>query len=128
MSATEGTARRRKRVVVCAADAMVPGERRVVELGRRRILLVRDHNDGYRAVSDVCPHQGGPLSAGSVERMWVGDQPGEHRRSETRMVAICPWHNFETDIETGCSAWEPRTFRAATYRTAVEDGKVVLYV
>lgn len=125
---SERAPRRRRRHVVCGDDEMAPGETRVVELGRRRILIVRDETGVYRALSDMCPHQGGPLSGGSVERMWEADRPGEHRASESRFVAICPWHNFETDIATGCSVWEPRPLRAATYSTAVEDGSVVLYL
>ncbi|MFJ8473582.1 Rieske (2Fe-2S) protein [Kitasatospora sp. NPDC094011] len=125
---TTGNKRERRRHVVCAADELAPGTSRLAELGRRRILVVRDEDGRLNALSDVCPHQGGPLSGGSVERMWVADRPGEHHRSEDRTVAVCPWHNFETDVSTGCSAWEPRPLRAATYRAEIEDGDVVLYV
>nr|AGZ93836.1 rieske region [Streptomyces sp. WM6386] len=120
--------RERTRHVVFALDELAPGTSRVAELGRRRILVVRDENGELHALSNLCPHQGGPLSGGSVERMWVADRPGEHRRSGSRTVAVCPWHNFETDVSTGCSVWEPRPLRAATYRAEVEDGDVVVYV
>lgn len=120
--------RQRNRHEVCPADELPAGTSRVVRLGRRRILVVHDSLGRHHAVSDVCPHQGGPLSGGSVERMWVADRPGEHRASEDQVVAVCPWHNFETDVQTGCSAWSPRPFRAATYPVAVEDGVVALYV
>lgn len=120
--------RQRARHTVCPEAELAPGASRLVELGRRRILVIRDKSGRYHAVSDVCAHQGGPLHGGSVEPMWVGDRPGEHRPSDTRTVAICPWHNFETDVETGCSVWTPRPFHAATYRVAVEDGEIVLYV
>lgn len=122
------TPRTRVRHVVCGSDELAPGESRPVTLGRRRILLVRDAAGEYRALSDVCPHQGGPLSGGTVERMWESDGPGRHRASDSRTVAVCPWHNFETDVATGRSVWEPRPLRCATYRTAVEDGSVVLYL
>lgn len=120
--------RQRRRHEVCPQAELPPGASRLVELGRRRILVIRDTLGRYHAVSDICAHQGGPLHGGSVERKWVGDRPGEHRQSETEVVAVCPWHNFETEVQTGCSAWTPRPFHAATYRVSVEDGVVALYL
>jgi nitrite reductase (NADH) small subunit len=120
--------RERTRHVVCPTDELKPGQKKVIALGKRRILVVRTEAGAYHAVSNVCAHQGGPLSGGTFERMWVADKPGEYRRSADRSVAICPWHNFETDVATGCSVWEPRPYHAATYRVEVEDDGVVLYV
>lgn len=123
-----GDTRQRIRHVVCPRSTLGLGQQELFRLGKRRILVVRTEEDTYHAVSDICAHQGGPLSGGTLERMWVGDQPGEHRRSPDRFVAICPWHNFETDVATGCSVWEPRPLRGATYRVEIEDDEVVLYV
>jgi nitrite reductase (NADH) small subunit len=96
------TRRTRTRHVVCATDALAPGQSKVVALGKRQILVVRTDENTYHALSNRCAHQGGPLSGGTLEQMWVSDTPGEHRRSPDRFVAICPWHNFETDVATGC--------------------------
>lgn len=120
--------RRRIRHVVCPEAEIGPGQTKLVVLGKRRILVMRADEDTYHAVSDICTHQGGPLSGGTVEQMWVGDAPGQHRRSPDRFVAICPWHNFETDVATGCSVWEPRPLRGATYPVVLESGEVVLYL
>lgn len=119
----------RRRLVVCRAGELRPGGTRLLTPGgRRRILVARLSEDEYTAVTDYCPHQGGPLSGGSMERMWVGDDYYEHRQAEDRWVLICPYHNFETDARTGCPVLRINRSRAATYPVAVEDGEVVVYV
>jgi nitrite reductase/ring-hydroxylating ferredoxin subunit len=42
-------------------------------------------------------------------------------------VLRCPWHGWEFEISTGQSFAE-RRIRARTYRTAIEDGRVVVYL
>lgn len=42
-------------------------------------------DDGYYALTNVCPHQGGPLGDGKVEDECV----------------YCPWHGHQFDIRTG---------------------------
>jgi nitrite reductase/ring-hydroxylating ferredoxin subunit len=43
-------------------------------------------------------------------------------------VIICPWHNFEFDLETGLSPYEPDRLRIKTYRAELESDEVVVYV
>ena len=50
------------------------------------------------------------------------------RPSEERCVVVCPWHDFEFDLETGLSPCEPDRLRIKTYRAKLEMGKVVVYV
>jgi nitrite reductase/ring-hydroxylating ferredoxin subunit len=59
--------------------------------------------------------------------VWVSGEPGEHRASE-RCVVICPWHNFDFDVETGRSACEPDRMRIKSYPVRVECGEVAVYV
>lgn len=39
----------------------------------------------YYAISNVCPHEGGPLGEGEIDNTTV----------------TCPWHSWQFDIKTG---------------------------
>lgn len=68
------------------------------------------------------------LSDGRVEKMWVSGKVGDVRESRERCVIVCPWHDFEFDLDTGLSPCEPERLRVKTYPAALEDGEVVVYV
>jgi nitrite reductase (NADH) small subunit len=116
------------RHVVCAADDLPAGSMTAFAVGRRRVLIVSLPDGEYRALADFCPHQRGPLSGGSLERMWVADRVNGHEQSPDTWVLVCPFHNFETDARTGCPVVPIGRSRAATYPVAVEDGQVVVYL
>jgi nitrite reductase (NADH) small subunit len=119
--------RPRARHVVCPTDELPRGGTRLVAIGRRRILVVRTDEDEYLALASHCPHQGGPLDKGTLERMWVSDEVGTYSTSRKRFVVVCPWHNFEIEARRGCSPIEPARLRVATYTVQVEDDHVVVY-
>lgn len=60
----------------------------------------------YKAISNVCPHQGGPIGKGKVEDGCV----------------YCPWHGWKFDLETGKHAQGVKN--AAAYDIVVEDDTV----
>jgi nitrite reductase/ring-hydroxylating ferredoxin subunit len=59
--------------------------RKVVRLGGKQVLLIA-HNDRVFAVANRCPHEGYPLSEGTL---------GEG------CVLTCNWHNWKYDLATG---------------------------
>ena len=95
---------------LCAADALQPGEKKAVEVGRRHVVVVRAADGSFHALVDVCPHQGARLSAGPL----AGN------------VLRCPWHNFGFDVRTGRSVLEPERYRVGVYAVTIEDGDVVV--
>jgi len=61
-----------------------------------------------RALSGVCPHQGGPLGEGALNGNLI----------------TCPWHMWEFDSATGaCAFFGGPTI--ATYPVRVEDGAIL---
>lgn len=61
-----------------------PGSACEVVLGDQVIALF--NLDGqFHAIDGICAHQGGPLSAGNVDRG----------------VVTCPWHGWQYDVRTG---------------------------
>ena len=60
-----------------------------VTAGRKTLALV--HFDGqYAAMDNRCPHQGGPLGEGSIEK-----------GAEGQCWLRCPWHGWDFDPLTG---------------------------
>lgn len=115
------------RHVVCVVGEIPAGGSRAFKVAGRRILVVHLSGGGYRAVADTCPHEAVSFGKGKVERMWVGEGVGETRQDRERCVVICPWHNFEFDLETGLSVCEPNRMRLKTYRAEAQRDKVVVY-
>lgn len=79
-----------------------------VRLGRDEIAVFR-HGDEYRAINDLCPHRGAPLSEGFLEQERV----------------FCPWHCFDFSLCTGESTIAPH-LRVTTYPVEVRDGEIYL--
>jgi nitrite reductase (NADH) small subunit len=118
-----------ERHVVCALAELRPGEFRVVSAGSRELLVVRTGDASFAAVSNACPHQGARLSDGRIERIWTGGSAGAHETLD-RFAVVCPWHNFEFDLSTGCPPYargERCRPRVRRHEVRVEGEDVVLY-
>ncbi|MBI3964832.1 MAG: Rieske (2Fe-2S) protein [Chloroflexi bacterium] len=113
---------------VCRVDELAPGERRVVTIGRRDVLIVRAADGSFRALRDVCPHQGARLSAGYLGGVVVAERVGEYRVERDDEIVRCPWHNFEFDSATGVCLVQPDRYRVKTYPVSVRDDAVVVDV
>ena len=63
---------------VAELDDLPEGRVKTVTVGRRNLALT--NVDGtYGALDNRCPHQGGPLGEGSIEKGWLR----------------CPWHGYD---------------------------------
>ncbi len=69
---------------VAGLDDLPDGRVRTVVAGRHSIALTRV-GDEYGALDNHCPHQGGPLGEGSIEKG----------------LLRCPWHGYDYDPLTG---------------------------
>ncbi|MDQ1510435.1 MAG: hypothetical protein QOG50_2279 [Actinomycetota bacterium] len=69
---------------VAALDELPEGRVKTVLAGRKSLALT--HYEGsYGALDNHCPHQGGPLGEGSIEKGWLR----------------CPWHGYDYSPHTG---------------------------
>ena len=74
---------------VATSDQLAEGRVMTVTAGRKTLALV--HFDGqYAAMDNRCPHQGGPLGEGSIEKGIEG-----------QCWLRCPWHGWDFDPLTG---------------------------
>lgn len=69
---------------VAGIDDLPDGRVRTVVAGKHSIALTRV-GDRYGALDNRCPHQGGPLGEGSIEKG----------------LLRCPWHGYDYDPLTG---------------------------
>lgn len=71
-------------IKVAELEDLPEGRVMTVTVGRRSLALT--NCDGvYGALDNRCPHQGGPLGEGSIEKGWLR----------------CPWHGYDYDPATG---------------------------
>ncbi len=74
-------------VDVGSGDSFPSGEVRAVQVGQRQVAVVRT-DGGLHALDGRCPHQGGPLTEGTL-------CDGAIR---------CPWHGYDFGLESGKGA------------------------
>jgi 3-phenylpropionate/trans-cinnamate dioxygenase ferredoxin subunit len=72
--------------VVCRADELLPGQRKIVFIDGRGVVLFNIGGQ-LRAIDNSCPHNGASLLAGPLDGS----------------VLRCPAHGLTFDLLTGCS-------------------------
>jgi 3-phenylpropionate/trans-cinnamate dioxygenase ferredoxin subunit len=100
-------------VAVAATDEIAPGKFVKVDLELEqapRSFIIARVGDTYYAVEDNCSHEDYPLSYGCLDGKRIK----------------CSLHGSRFSLETGEPEDEPADAPIATYRVAVEDGRVWL--
>lgn len=87
-------------------DALVANGRKVLRRGGKQILLVATA-DRVFAIANRCPHEGYPLSEGTLG---------------PNCVLTCNWHNWKFDLVTGAALYGRDPVR--TYPTAIRNGEI----
>jgi 3-phenylpropionate/trans-cinnamate dioxygenase ferredoxin subunit len=113
------------RHVVAPVAEIPPGGRKVVEAAGKRIVVFNLGGEFF-ALLDRCPHQGGPLSSGILCGLTQSDAPGTYRFSRAGEVIRCPWHQWEFDIRTGQSWFDPRRTKVRRFPATVAPGAALL--
>ena len=91
-------------------------EGRVKTVSARNIYICLSHFDGqWAAMDNHCPHQGGPLGEGTIER-------GVNDACWIR----CPWHGWDFDPLTGKPPGGHEDSGQKTYPVEVRDGEVFI--
>lgn len=107
--------------MVARVEDIPAGERKVFSVRGRSIVLF-NHSGEFFVILDRCPHEGAPLSKGSLISLVESDDPGVYKRSRPGEVLKCPWHGWEFDIRTGRSWCDPASTKAKKYPVSVEPG------
>ncbi len=89
-------------------------EGRVKTVSARTTFLCLSHFDGqWAAMDNHCPHQGGPLGEGSIEKGVDG-----------QCWIRCPWHGWDFDPLTGAPPGGHEDTGQKVYPVEVRDGEV----
>ncbi|MBP2366217.1 Rieske (2Fe-2S) protein [Pseudonocardia parietis] len=113
--------------VICRADELPPGTRKIVEIDGTSIGVL--NVDGrFHALRNQCPHHGAPLCQGAVRGTMADTAPHEYSYGQHNEWIACPWHGFEFRLETGRPLLSTERARVRVYPVVVDDGDVVLYV
>jgi 3-phenylpropionate/trans-cinnamate dioxygenase ferredoxin subunit len=110
-------------IEVPGAQELQNGQMKMFKIGNKEVLLARV-GDSFYAADNRCPHMGGKLSEGKLEKT----------------VVTCPRHNSRFDLTDGhvvrWTDWSgvllslSRVVRAPrpinTYRVRVEGGKILV--
>jgi 3-phenylpropionate/trans-cinnamate dioxygenase ferredoxin subunit len=119
-------ARRPGRYVGGRVDELREGERLIVDIDGRSVGVF-NAGGRYYALLNRCPHQGGELCRGDLFRALAsGRQPGEYAYVDGKYLIACPWHNWEFDLETGQSFFDPQRTRVRAYPVEVAPGAEVI--
>ncbi|MDW3219833.1 MAG: thiamine pyrophosphate-binding protein [Acidimicrobiales bacterium] len=90
-------------------DELPEGRVTTVTIGHESLCVSNTAEGGFGCIDNACPHQGGPLGEGSIEKGWLR----------------CPWHGYDFSPKNG---EPPGAFNDGpdAYRTEVrEDGVYV---
>ena len=97
---------------VASVDELPEGRVKSVTPGSRSVCL--SHFDGqWAAMDNRCPHQGGPLGEGSIERGAGG-----------QCWIRCPWHGWDFDPLTGKPPGGHEDSGQQVYPVEIRDGAV----
>jgi len=98
-----------QRIDLCSATEVAPGNALRVETGDL-VLAVFNVDGEFFVTDDLCTHGPGSLSEGYID----GD------------VVECNFHNGQFNIKTGEVVAPPCMVAIKTYKTVVEDGRVLI--
>ncbi len=96
-------------IVVAEADAVKPGEVRVVDADGTAIAVFNVAGEFF-ALEDVCTHDGGQLTGGCIEG-------GE---------VVCPRHGARFSIRSGEALTPPAYEPMAVFPVRIEGGQILV--
>ena len=109
------------RHVVCPADELPPGARKVATVDGREIALFNVEGR-LHALLNRCPHGGAQICKGVVTGIAKSAGPGDYRLERHGEFLRCPWHGWEFELATGQSWCDPRSTRLRNYEVRLEAG------
>ena len=96
-------------VKVANTNEILPSQMKEVEVDGQRILIT-NVNGKYYVIGNICTHEGGPLTEGSLYNYEVE----------------CPWHGSKFDVRTGDVTSLPATEPEPSYEIKVEGNQILI--
>lgn len=89
-------------------DQIPFGEGRAFGVDGEQVAIFRLRDGSLRALSAVCPHKGGPIADGTIDRQ----------------VVMCPLHQHAFELDTGCSTTGAEPLR--TYELQIDQQRNII--
>lgn len=108
------------------ATDFADGTRKILTVDGNEVVVF-EHAGKPHAISNVCPHSGGPVGEGMIipkveAVIGAGGEALGEVFSEAEIHIACPWHGWEYNIETGRCAGDP-SVRLRKYEVREQEGK-----
>jgi ferredoxin-nitrite reductase len=91
---------------LCRLDELTPGVGRKVNVTNRALAVFLVDGEVI-ALEAECPHEGGPIDEGTIERGRV----------------VCPWHGYGFELQTGECDFD-HSLKIGRYQTFIKQGEV----
>ncbi|MDQ3692525.1 MAG: Rieske (2Fe-2S) protein [Chloroflexota bacterium] len=114
------------RHIVARVDEIPAGGRKIVRIDGREIGIFNLDGD-YYALRNSCPHQAARVCLGQVVGTALPSAVYEFKYGREGRILRCPWHEWEYDIATGESVFDP-AIRIKTYPVEVTDGEIAVTI
>jgi nitrite reductase (NADH) small subunit len=112
--------------VVARREDIPSGGRKIVRVAGREVGIFNLDGTFY-ALKNVCPHQGARVCLGRI----VGTAPPsnvyEYTYGREGQILRCPWHEWEYDIATGESLFDPNV-KILSYPVEVVGDEIVVTI
>lgn len=116
-----------EKIKVCRREELEPDSRKVISVEKGREIGIFNVDGEYYAVENVCPHRGGPVCNGQIQKKIKAEWKGPGNRIEETFSSIptiaCPWHGWEFKLENGEHIGDSKIY-VKTYEVVVEDDNV----
>ena len=112
--------------IVAQVGDIPPGGRKIVRVQGREVGIFNLEGTLY-ALKNVCAHQGARVCLGKVVGTTLPSDVYEFKFGLEGRVLRCPWHEWEYDIATGESLFDPKV-RVVTYPVEIIDGAVAVTI
>ena len=112
--------------IVAQVGDIPPGGRKIVRVAGREVGIFNLEGTLY-ALKNVCAHQGARVCLGKVVGSTLPSDVYEFKFGLEGRVLRCPWHEWEYDIATGESLFDPKV-RVVTYPVEIIDGAVAVTI
>ncbi len=114
------------RHVVARVEEIPPGGRKIVRIEGREVGVF-NLDGAFYALKNVCAHQGARVCLGKIGGTTLPSAVYEFRYGLEGRILRCPWHEWEYDITTGQSVFDPEV-RVVTYPVEVAGGEIAVTI
>ena len=114
------------RHIAARREDIPPGGRKIVRVAGREVGIFNLGGTFY-ALKNVCPHQGARVCLGRIVGTTLPSDVYEFRYGREGQILRCPWHEWEYDIATGESLFDP-SVKVVSYPVEIDGDDIVVII